>query len=100
MSRTASMMFDLPLLFSPTSTVRSGWNQNFDCRHERKLVASSSPRCTRPVQQSRGTEPIDTHVWPFWTREFPRDPRQPIRDRTFQHINETELAGLPLVGSV
>ena len=45
-SRSASMMLDLPLLFSPTRTVNPGWKTTVVSRHERKLFKSRRLRYT------------------------------------------------------
>ena len=49
-SLSASMMLDLPLLFSPTRTVNPGRRWTMVSRHDRKLVRSRRLRCTLPVQ--------------------------------------------------
>jgi hypothetical protein len=66
---------------------------------QRALVAAYEVTAQRH-NELRITEPIDAAVRPFWGREFPVIFGDRFAVALQQRINETDLAGVPLVGSV
>jgi hypothetical protein len=71
-----------------------------DSDHRQRELGGAYEIVARRHNELRVTEPIDAQVRPFWTRGFPVILANWFVIGLRRHIKKTELASLPLVGSV